>query len=733
MPAPQPHKAADPSNTRIQQALQAQDWPALVRHCRQALRRDRRHLLAHRTLGFALNQQRQTEAAFQAYRLARALWPRDAELLINYANTLIEHARPHEALPMLETVCELSPNEALSWIKLAQCCYALQLNDRGFEAAQRAEALAEDVNEKVASLTQKAIHRRELGQVREAVQDCEAAIALNPYDTANHTNRLLFMLADPLATSAQLTQAAREYGAIMQPTLPAPDFNALRADGPWKRLRVGFLSPDFRAHSVMYFTEGLLAQLDRRQFEVFAYYLYPRDDSVTTRVACHADHFVRLAGLTAEQQAQRIRDDGIDILIELAGHTGHNGLPVLAQRAAPVQVSWLGFPATTGLANADYRITDEVTDPSDADAQYTERLVRLPTLFCCYRPMSRNPLWRYQPRYCVSPLPALHKGHVTFGSCNNLGKLTDEVLALWGRILREVPTSHLLIEGKNFEKPEFAQAYRQRCERLGVPVNRLELVPLDAGKQYLTYHRIDIALDPFPLTGGTTSFDVLWMGVPLVSMEGDSFKSRMGAGILAYLGRTEWLATTADAYVQIAASLAADIPGLGDLRQGLRAEVEQSPLMREGRFNQLFGLGLRSMWWEHLAVAQAPDDAEFQAQRCDEWARQAPPEWATPAPLGVGLRPGQRVALSEAHQRLQDLTEKAKTSMSPLHRTEDQITHRHWIAVTELAESVLCASPHDPVALACLAEVEHAHGHTDFAVTYLKYAMEAMGVAPATA
>lgn len=730
MPAPQPHKAADPSNARIQQALQAQDWPALVRHCRQALRRDRRHLLAHRTLGFALHQQRQTEAAFQAYRLARALWPRDAELLINYANTLIEHARPHEALPMLETVCELSPNEALSWIKLAQCCYALQLNDRGFEAARRAEALAEDVNEKVAALTQKAIHRRELGQVREAVQDCEAAIALNPYDTANHTNRLLFMLADPLATSAQLTKAAREYGAIMHPTLPAPDFAPLRAGGPWKRLRVGFLSPDFRAHSVMYFTEGLLAQLDRRQFEVFAYYLYPRDDSVTARVACHADHFVRLSGLKAEQQAQRIRDDGIDILIELAGHTGNNGLPVLAQRAAPVQVSWLGFPATTGLANADYRLTDEVTDPPDADAQYTERLVRLPTLFCCYRPMSRNPLWRYQPRYCVSPLPALRNGYVTFGSCNNLGKLTDEVLALWGRILHEVPTAHLLIEGKNFEKPEFADAYRLRCGRLGVPVDRLELVPLDTGQQYLTYHRIDIALDPFPLTGGTTSFDVLWMGVPLVSMEGDSFKSRMGASILAYLGRSDWLADSSERYVRIASGLAQNVSALADIRANLRNEVENSPLMREDWFRLHFMEALRTLWLQHLAELAHPGAPEAQLGCMTDWLPGLPAAWTEPPEPGVGLSPGRRVPLTEAHALLQRLVEEArKTRLPGTVAQPASIEPGRWAKITELAEQVLCAQPHDPVALACLAEVEHAHGHGDFAITYLRYATQHMAQA----
>ena len=181
----------------------------------------------------------------------------------------------------------------------------------------------------------------------------------------------------------------------------------------------------------------------------------------------HADNFVRLAGFSPQQQAELIRAQGIDILIDLAGHTGHNGLLAMAHKAAPVQVTWLGFPATTGLSAVDYKFTDEVTDPPDAQDQYTEQLYRLPTLFACYRPMSRNPLWRYQPRYQVRPTPALENGFITFGSCNNLGKLTDEVLGLWGRVLEAVPHSRLLIEGKGMERPDFANTYRQRCLGLG--------------------------------------------------------------------------------------------------------------------------------------------------------------------------------------------------------------------------------------------------------------------------
>lgn len=715
---------------RIRAAFAANDWLLLTRLCRQALRKNGRNLTAHRLLGFALNKQREFSAALKAYRQAAVMWPEDAELLINYANVLIEQAQNSDALPFLEKVCKLRPKKAICWLKLAECCYLLNLHNKGFDASQTAAALAETLEDRTAALMQSAIHRRELGQVREAVEDCEAAIALRPDDPGNYTNKLLFMLADPQVDAAQLSTAARQYGAVFEPPLRAewPSFSEHQGL-PWRRLKVGFLSPDFRAHSVMYFVEGLLAQLDRRQFEVYAFHLFPRDDRVTERVQKHVDHFVRLSGLRPVQQAKAIREHRIDILIDLAGHTGHNGLLAMAHKAAPVQVSWLGFPATTGLSAVDYKFTDGVTDPPDAQANYSERLYRLPVFFSCYRPMSRNPLWRYQPRYQVRQTPAIHSGFVTFGSCNNLGKLTDEVLALWGKLLREVPGSRLLIEGKNLDQPDFAERYRQRCSSAGLDTDRLDLVALEGENQYLTYHRIDIALDSFPLNGGTTTFDVLWMGVPIVCMVGDSFKSRMGTGILNYLDRAEWLASTQDEYVRIACDLASDVQALNTLRLGLRAEMEESALMREDIFNHHFGEGLRVMWLQWLANAVHPNNSETQQQAVQSWLEHVPQEWSHPPVPEVGLKTGHRISLADAHQRLQNMVEKAKASslISSDGAAPTEITTRAWVAVTEFAEIVLNAVPQDAVALACLAEVEHAHGHTEFAVTYLNYATASLG------
>lgn len=721
------NRPTDPTTARLQAAAAAQDWPLLVRLCRQTLSKQGRHRLAHNLLGFALYQSKKIEAALEAYRKAVALWPQDADLLFNYANLLMEQARGYDALPLMEKTVQLRPDHSICWSKLAQCYYQLHSHQKGFDASQRALETAKSDNEQAEALTQSALHRRELGQVREAVQDCKQAIALRPDLDHNYVNCMLFMLADPIFQASDILRMGQIYSEVFEhPLKPQwPRFEA-KDRSPWRRLRIGLVSPDFRSHPVMYSIEGLIAQLDRRMFEVVAFYLHPANDYPTARVERHADRFIRLAGRTPDQQAQAIRDADIDIAIDLAGHTGGNGLPALIRKPAPIQVSWLGYPATTGLDAIDYKFTDEVTDPEGAESQYTEQLYRLPTLFCCYRPLTREPLLRYQPMYLVRPTPALSNGYITFGSCNNLGKLTDEVLRLWGRILQSVPNARLLIEGRDLAIDTTAAKFRARCDSLGIPGDRLDLVGQDSRNQYLTYHRIDIALDPFPLTGGTTTFDVLWMGVPLVSMVGESFKSRMGTGILSYLGRTEWLAHNADEYVRIAQGLASDLEQLNQLRLGLRHEVEQSPLMREDLHTHHFGKGLRMMWLQWLARTQYPDDEAAQQHAMQEWVQQVPPEWSQPPTPGVGLEPGKRVTLQEAHAQLEALLEKAKAKTQAGQAPSDAITDRPWLALTNLAEKVLCAVPNDPVALACLAEVEYAHGHTEFAVTYLHYASEAM-------
>lgn len=716
------------NDIQLKAAHTAADWKRVVSLAKQALRKDRRHLLAHRYLGYALKMQGAISPALQAFKQAMVYCPADAELLANYSNLLLEQALDQAALPLLEQLCALRPTDSSCWSKVAQSCYKIGLHEKGFGSAAVAYTLATTDWEKTAALTQRAIHRRELGQIREAVEDCSAAIALSPTDAANHTNRLLFMLGDPCTSPEQLTAAAKDYGAIFEPPHKPhwPSYDERRGD-PWRKLKIGFLSPDFRVHAVMCFAEGILAQLDRRQFDVYAFHLYPKDDLVTERVKCHVDHFIRMSHLDHDAQANCIRSHAIDILIDMTGHTGNNALLTMVRKPAPVQVTWLGFVATSGLTAIDYYLTDEIITPPGVEHLFSETLYRLPTYAGSYRALSRNPLWRYQPLYAVRPTPAIRNGFITYGSCNNLGKLTDEVLTLWGRLLQQMPTAHLLIEGKGFNKIDFAESYRTRCASLGIDIERLDLIPLDTNRQYLSYHDIDIALDPFPLNGGTTTCDVLWMGLPLVAMEGDSSPSRMCTDALTHLGRTEWVAKTPEEYVAIAIDLASNVTQLNEFRLAFRDEVERSPLMRDDTVCFHFGVALRSMWFKWQSMLEHPDNTKAQQEAIADWEAARPESLRAPPSLRVGLPTGEKLALAEAHQRLQSLVSSALST----HARQSKIAPntpltKQWVAITELAELVLSAVPNDAVSLACLGEVEHAHGNTDFAVTYLQYASRAL-------
>lgn len=720
----------DPQTEKLQVACSAADWPTVIRLSRQILRKNSRHLLAHRFLGYALSETGKVDAGLKAYHQAKTLWPDDAELLINYANVLIGQERPWEAVPLLEKVTKLRPEKSVCWAKLAQACYPLSQNKKGVDAAQKALDTATTDVERVNALTQLGIHNRELGNIREAVQSCTQALEIAPGFMVSHSNRLLFLLSDPESTPEELIAVAREFGNTFEPQFKPywPKYEERRGD-PWRRLKIGFLSPDFRKHAVMCFIEGVLAQLDRRQFEVHAFYTHPQEDNVTERVRCHVDHFIRIHDQGEEKRAATICEHEIDILFDMSGHTGHHSLMTLIRKPAPVQVSWVGFVATTGLTAIDYFLTDEVLNPPGAENFYTEKLFRINTYPATYRAHSRNPLWSYQPRYAVRSTPALHNGFITFGSCNNLGKLTDEVLALWGELLQQLPTARLLIEGKGFDNEDFCDGYRQRCARLGIDTERLTLIALDTNKQYLAYHDMDIALDPFPLTGGTTTLDTLWMGVPLVSMEGHSSPSRMSTDALTYMGRPEWLAKTKEEYLAIALGFASDIEQLNALRLSLRDEIEQSCLMRDDIACRHIADALRTMWLRWQAESEHPGDPEAQDAAVAAWQAARPAHLQEPPLPRVGIATGKSLTLHQAHARLQDMVERA-LAQDP-GKTRQGTSHgmtQHWRAITEFAEQILSAVPNDPVALACLAEVENAHGHVEFAVTYLQYATRSIEI-----
>jgi predicted O-linked N-acetylglucosamine transferase (SPINDLY family) len=344
---------------------------------------------------------------------------------------------------------------------------------------------------------------------------------------------------------------------------------------------------------VGYFLEGVLAALTSQASGRLALYAYPTrvfSDEISQRLRAHCrGGWHSAVGLSDEALAGRIREDGIDILVDLSGHTAHNRLPVFAWKPAPIQVSWLGYFATTGVAAMDYFLADPWTLPIEQEAYFTEKIRRLPETRLCFT----TP----EAKVEVSALPALVNGYITFGSFNNLSKMNDAVVQLWARVLHAVPSSRLFLKYKQLAEESVRQSTYARFSAHGIAADRLIFEDYAPRANYLTaYHRVDIALDPFPFPGGTTTVEALWMGIPVLTLSGERFLARQGVGLLMNAGLPQWIASDHDDYVALAVAHASDLNGLSALRSRLRQQVLASPIYDASCFAQHFEAALRDMW-----------------------------------------------------------------------------------------------------------------------------------------
>ena len=356
---------------------------------------------------------------------------------------------------------------------------------------------------------------------------------------------------------------------------------------PERRLRIGYVSPELRGHVESLFTIPLLSNHDHDRFEVCCYVQSTRPETLTEPVRHYADLWHSIAGLSDAQAAELVRHDQIDILIDLKVHTADNRLLLFARKPAPVQVSWLGYPGTTGLTAIDYRLTDPYLDPPALfDAFSAEESLRLPDTFWCYGPQTDEPP--------VNALPALESGAITFGSLNNSCKVNDQCLALWARVLKAVPRSRIILLAPRGPARDRVVA---RLVDQGIAASRIEFAPRQSRPEYLKlYHQIDVGLDPLPYNGHTTSLDAFWMGVPVVTLVGKTPVGRAGWSQLCNLDLRELAAETPEQFVAIAVQLASDLPRLEDLRRTLRQRMQQSPLMNANRFARNMESAYREMW-----------------------------------------------------------------------------------------------------------------------------------------
>ena len=552
----------------------------------QAIRYDPGYAEAYNNLGNSLKDIGKLEAALASFQKAFSLRPDNAEILINIGNILQSQNRHQEALDCLQKALILSPRSAMAHYNLATTLD--ELGQTGRAIAYFRAALQLDPNFAAAHCNL-ARALKDSGDYEGALRHYRQALALQPESAEAHNN-LLFLLSYHVLCSHQEMLAAHQawdqaHGGGPQ---TAQTFHHDRNDDPERRLRIGYVSPDLKHHAVSFFFEPLLAAHDRRQVEIFCYAEVNQPDAVTRRLEAQADHWCTTIGMSDEALARRIFADRIDVLIDLAGHTAGNRLKAFCYKPAPVQASYLGYCTTTGLATMDYWITDTTLYPEDSPELTTETPWRLDRCWLCYQPAADAP-----------PVVIPQNDPLTFGSLNELSKLTPPVIDTWAEILRALPHSRLLLKTRVLADPTMQQQITARFAAQGIAPERLLLLPRSAN--YLgTYQSIDIALDPFPRTGGATTADALWMGVPVVTLAGERCIERQGASMLCAVGLQELIATSRADYVARACALAQNYERRRALRSSLRQRMADSPLCNATGLALALEHAYRSMWRQFL-------------------------------------------------------------------------------------------------------------------------------------
>lgn len=572
------------------------DPQAALAAYQQALQLRPDYAEAHNNLGNALKDLGRMDEALAAYHRAATSKPDLPEARNNLGFALHEKGYLDDAIRELRQALALRPEYPEALNNLGNVLKEKGQLDEAIAAYSKAISLGTEYPDPDNNL---ANALKDTGHLDEALTHYRRAIEMGGGATA-HSNLLFALYAHPDYGPARLFEEHAEWNRTHARPLAVSIPAHSNDRSPERRLRIGYVSPDFTEHPVGRFFQPLLANHDRRQFEIFCYADLRRRDTNTERLRGACDVWRETLGLKDEQLADRIREDRIDVLVDLTAHASGNRMLLFARKPAPVQVTWLAYCGTTGLETMDYRLSDPYFDPSGADEQYySETTVRLPRTYWCYQPLPIAPP--------LGPLPALAAGHISFGCLNNTWKPTTPALAAWWRLMRQVPGSQLIA---HFHEGSQRREIAEQAQAEGIDPGRLQFVGRMPATQYLEqYNRIDIALDPFPYPGGTTSCDALWMGTPVVSLAGQTAVSRAGLSILSNIGLPELVAHDPDEYVRIASGLASDLPRLQELRSTLRDRMQRSPLMDAPGFARDIEAAYRRMWINLCSLHMQPEKA----------------------------------------------------------------------------------------------------------------------------
>jgi len=482
------------------------------------------------------------------------LTPENVSVINEMANILVDQGKITEAVEYQARALEITPNEPKVWANLG-------------------------------------MNLVRLGQTEEGISLLKNAVEKMPHDNQLWSMLLQFMHYLPEIDRTDLLDMSRKWANLNAPSsLVNGDHD--RVLDPNRQLRIGYISPDFRDHSVMFFFEPLIDGHNRDVVELYGYGNVTSPDHVTERLKSKFDVYRPVYGLDSKEIEDLIKRDCIDILVDLAGHMGGAGLDAMAHKPAPIQVTWLGYPDTTGLSQIDFRFTDLIADPPGSEKFCTEELVHLPDCFLCYGPGDVIPP--------VSTLPCEQRGYVTFGSFNNSAKLNEKTIELWSNILKATPNSKLLLKFKSGQFDEVRALFVSRFEKYGVSEDRLMTSGwLQSPAHLELYHQIDIALDTFPYNGTATTCQSLLMGVPVISLAGEHHMSRVGLSLLKNVGLEFFVASTPQQYVSKAVVLAGQTESLSKIRASLRARMAASTLCNHIGFARKVEQAYRTMWHQY--------------------------------------------------------------------------------------------------------------------------------------
>jgi len=589
-----------PENAAFQSSLGAAlvaagDANAALAAFDRALDIDRKSAETHYGRGEALMGLERVEDAIEAFNAAIALRPGYAKALSDLGVALQQMSRTDDAVTAYKRAISADPKLVHAHANLGA---ALRLAGKLGEAMACLEkAIALDPEHAEAYATLGGV-LRDQGRTGDGVAAYREALAIDPGLKEAHNNLLMALHYHPEASREAIFEEYGRWNARHAAPIAERHQRPPLVIRPGARIRVGMISGDFRRHPVGYLMAGAIEHLDKRVFDVVLYSNSVKTDDISVRLRAAATEWVPVTAMSDDALAERVRRDGIHILFDLSGHTRDNRLMVFARRPAPIQILAGGFFNTTGMDVMDYVISDGVETPPDAEPWFTEQIVRMPDGYVSYDPPD------YAPK--VAALPAAAAGHVTFGCFNNLAKINDDVVDLWCRVLHRVEGSRLILQTKGLDDPPVKERYLGLFTQRGIDLERIDLQGFAPHAELFdAYNAVDIALDPFPYSGGLTTCEALWMGVPVLTLPGPTFAGRHSASHLTNVGLAEWIVDSPESYIETAASWAGDLDALAALRAGLRDRSRKSPLCDGPRFARNLEIALRRIVEERIGTEGA--------------------------------------------------------------------------------------------------------------------------------